>query len=581
MFAQSKASKYVLSGDYSKAQPIIAEGLKKKPEDIGLHFDAARFYFFSDHKQHKLETAWTHITRCEALFQKIKDPKQLNKFAATGIRKYTLQLLKSQIEAKAFLIADSADNAAQWEYFISKFSGAEKTNIAVVRRNDAAFREAQQNFSYESFKDFMEKYPNASQAHEAKKLYESLLYKNKTQAGTWQAYKEYLNKYPDSPYTDEAQAQYELLLYKDKCVPGNINAYINFVKEHAANRYVPQAEDSIYRLFISKGDVANYLQFVQLFPNNKNVRDAWLQAYLLATAHFSFESIDSFALKNPTFPLTDKLIEDKKLAAFNLFPFEENDLYGYKELLSGAVNIKPVYEEASTFSGRLAVVKPTGCDDECKYGYINKAGKMVIAPQYDEAGDFVNGFAVVGMGNCMEGECKYGLINETGKIVLPLEFDEVFDVSKEGLALVKQNGKGYGYANGAGRIILPMIYTDANSFSEGLAAVKVDSLWRFINANGNAVVAPLYTNAGKFSSGLAPVANAQNLWGYINTEGQYIIQPKYAFANAFEGDRAVVLLKEKNKKGLEITVEKIIDLKGNFIEQEKPKSPASNKKTKK
>ena len=581
ILAQSKASKYVLSGDYAKAQSIISEGLKKKPEDIGLHFDAARFYFFSDHKQHKLETAWTHITHCEALLQKIKDPKQLNKLAATGIRKYTLQLLKSQIEAKAFLKADSVNNAAQWEYFISKFNGAEKTNIAVVRRNDAAFREAQQNFSYESFKDFMEKYPNAAQAHEAKKLYESLLYKNKTQAGTWQVYKEYLNKYSDSPYADEAQAQYELLLYKDKCVQGNINSYINFVKDHAANRYVPQAEDSIYNLFISKGDVANYLQFVQQFPKNKNIKDAWLQGYLLATHHFSLASIDSFSLKNPAFPLTDKLIEDKKLAAFTLFPFEENDLYGYKELLSGTVNIKPIYEEAATFSGRLAAVKPTGCEEECKYGYINRAGNMSIAPQYDEAGDFVNGFAVVGTGNCAEDECKYGLINETGKIVLSLEFDEVFDVSKEGLALVKQNEKGYGYANGAGRIILPMIYIDANSFSEGLAAVKADSLWRFINANGNAVVAPLFTNAGNFSSGLAPVANTQNLWGYINTEGQYIIQPKYAFANAFEGDRALVLMKEKNKKGLEITIEKTIDFKGNFIEQEKPKNPASNKKPKK
>ena len=581
MFAQSKASKYILSGNYAKAQPIISEGLKKKPEDIGLHFDAARFYFFSDHKQHKLETAWTHITRCESLFQKIKDPKQIGRYATIGIRNYTIQLLKSQIQDKAFQRADSINNAAAWEHFISKFSGAEKTNVAVVRRNDAAFKEAQQNFSYESFKEFMEKYPNAAQAHEAKKLYESLLYKNKTQAGTWQAYKEYLEKYPDSPYADEAQAQYELLLYKEKCVAGDINSYINFVKDYAANRYVPQAEDSIYSLFISKGDAANYLQFVKQFPKNKNVKDAWLQAYLLATAPFSFESIDSFLIKNPAFPLTDKLIEDKKLAAFNLFPFEENELYGYKELLSGSISIKPIYEEAATFSGRLAAVKPTGCDDECKYGYINKAGNMVIAAEYDEAGDFINGFAVVGKGNCEAGECKYGLINQTGKIVLPFEFDEVFDVAKEGLALVKQNGKGYGYANGAGKIILSMIYADANSFSEGLAAVKVDSLWRFIDVNGNAVVAPLFANAGNFVSGLAPVANAQNLWGYINTEGQYIIQPKYAFANAFEGDRAVVLLKEKNKKGLEITVEKIIDLKGNYIEQEKPKAPINKKKPKK
>jgi hypothetical protein len=117
MFAQSKASKYVLSGDYAKAQPIISEGLKKKPEDIGLktlHFDAARFYFFSDHKQHKLETAWTHITRCEALFQKIKDPKQLNKVCCNRHKKLHHSTFKIANRSQSFFErADSADNAAR------------------------------------------------------------------------------------------------------------------------------------------------------------------------------------------------------------------------------------------------------------------------------------------------------------------------------------------------------------------------------------------------------------------------------------------------------------------------------------
>lgn len=575
--AQSKASKYLLSGDYTKAQPILSEGLKKKPEDIGLHFDAARFYFFNDHKQHKLETAWTHITRCEALLQKIKDPKQIEKLKALGIRTLTVKLLKNQIENSAFQKADSLNNSASWEHFISKFSGATKQKIAIERRNDVAFKEAQENFSYESFKDFMEKYPNAAQVSEAKKLYESLLYKKMTQPNTWQAYKEFLDKHSDSPYADEARAQYELLLFKDVCKPGNIKSYIDFIQNHAANRYVPQAEDSVYSLFIQKGNAENFIQFAQQFPKNKNAVDAWRNAYLLSTAAFTPASIETFVQQFPAFPLTNMVVKDKKLASTFLLSFEDNELYGYKDTLTKEIKIKPVFEEAAEFSGRLAAVKPKGCEPECKFGYINREGVFEINAQFNEAGDFLNGFAVVGIGNCLEGECLYGLINETGKIILPVQYEEVYDMTLDGLALIKQTDKGYGFANAAGKITLKPIYNDAHSFSEGLAAVKKDSLWRFIDVNGNAVIPPLFYNAGNFANGLAPVCNQQNLWGYINTTGAYVIPAKFAFANAFENGKAIVLIKEKNKKGIEITVEKTIDLKGNFIEAEKSKAPAPKK----
>lgn len=41
----------------------------------------------------------------------------------------------------------------------------------------------------------------------------------------------------------------------------------------------------------------------------------------------------------------------------------------------------------------------------------------------------------------------------------------------EGLARVKQNGK-YGYINTKGELVSPCIYDGANSFSKGLALVK-------------------------------------------------------------------------------------------------------------
>lgn len=54
-------------------------------------------------------------------------------------------------------------------------------------------------------------------------------------------------------------------------------------------------------------------------------------------------------------------------------------------------------------------------------------------------------------------------------------------------------------------------YTGAGDFSEGLAAVKKDGLWGYIDTDGNYAVEPKFYSAWAFSEGLAAV----------QTHGQY------------------------------------------------------------
>ena len=46
-----------------------------------------------------------------------------------------------------------------------------------------------------------------------------------------------------------------------------------------------------------------------------------------------------------------------------------------------------------------------------KFGYIDKAGKIVINPQFDDAYNFFEGLASVGV------EDKWGYIDQTGRYV--------------------------------------------------------------------------------------------------------------------------------------------------------------------
>ena len=58
---------------------------------------------------------------------------------------------------------------------------------------------------------------------------------------------------------------------------------------------------------------------------------------------------------------------------------------------SGTIIIPLQYNDAGEFSEGMAVVKT----DKNKWGYINPSGKFIIEEKYEQAQNFVNGEAVV------------------------------------------------------------------------------------------------------------------------------------------------------------------------------------------
>lgn len=107
---------------------------------------------------------------------------------------------------------------------------------------------------------------------------------------------------------------------------------------------------------------------------------------------------------------------------------------------------------------------------------------------------------------------------------IPCQYDDAGDFS-EGLARVKLNGK-WGFIDKTGREAVPCQYDDAGSFSEGLAAVLLNGKWGFIDKTGKEVVPFKYNTVWPFSEGLAKVW-LNHKYGYIDKTGREVVPCQY------------------------------------------------------
>ena len=166
------------------------------------------------------------------------------------------------------------------------------------------------------------------------------------------------------------------------------------------------------------------------------------------------------------------------------------------------------------FSNGLAWV----ADEDETYGYIDKAGKLVIPHTYDTVSIFdSNGLALV------EKDGKWGFIDKTGKVVIPLTYDSASTSFKDGLVYVQSGGK-YGYIDKTGKTVIPFEYDGAYGAGNGLAAVVKNGKCGLVDYNNNVVVPLEYDDISSFVDGVAYAVKGGYL--YIITEAEKSEEPE-------------------------------------------------------
>ena len=214
----------------------------------------------------------------------------------------------------------------------------------------------------------------------------------------------------------------------------------------------------------------------------------------------------------------------------NLFPIVTIRGNGYIDK-TGQIAIEPQFDWVGQFSEGLAAVV---IDNQV--GYINNVGELVIEPQFahDEEVDgfeyFSEGLALASFANSADDSFQKGYIDRQGKIAIAPQFYQAYPF-REGIARVEilmGNRLRHGFIDRTGAIVFIHPSTsETRDFAEGLAAVKIEQKWGYINQAGKIVIKPEFMGAQDFSEGLAAVIDVSGRWGYIDKTGKFVIPPRF------------------------------------------------------
>jgi hypothetical protein len=158
-------------------------------------------------------------------------------------------------------------------------------------------------------------------------------------------------------------------------------------------------------------------------------------------------------------------------------------------------------------------------------GFVNREGEIVIPPVYTTHSSpvFSDGLCVVQVpSSSPEIYGKFGCIRTDGSFAIPPVYDRLTGFV-EGRAFGYQEGIGWLLLDQTGRVVNEKIFEMNRGFSEGLAAVRINGLWGYIDRDGEWKILPRYDNACTFREGYAGVL-LDGYGGFINRDGDMVFE---------------------------------------------------------
>jgi len=206
--------------------------------------------------------------------------------------------------------------------------------------------------------------------------------------------------------------------------------------------------------------------------------------------------------------------------------------------LAQTFGTKYIVEELQSFFDSKEICAVVIKNDKC--GLVNKQGDEILPCIYDH----ISRKAYEGMYE-LEKDGKHGFCNEEGNVI-PVKYESAswFD---GGMARVRLNDK-YGFINKKGEAVIDIIYDEANSTQAfGLIGVKKGEKAGFVDKTGKTVIPLRYDKVDMFYDERAAVLKGDK-WGYINLEGKLVIDYQFDHSYSFK-DGVFYFFDDENHNG--------------------------------
>jgi len=201
--------------------------------------------------------------------------------------------------------------------------------------------------------------------------------------------------------------------------------------------------------------------------------------------------------------------------------------------LEGRFIVNPYLADARSFREDVARVKTTGW----RWGLMDRMGEVVVEPEWGSLEDFSDGRAR------FEDDDAYGFIDATGNEIIPSVYDDARSFSGD-RAAVRQGQRWFYIDANDSRVMGSTTFISAGDFGDGLAPVRTENLWEYIDESGARQIAPQFEEARKFVDGRAAV-RVEGGWTFIDRDGTQITPSTYDEVADFDGGLAAVVADEK------------------------------------
>jgi hypothetical protein len=181
-----------------------------------------------------------------------------------------------------------------------------------------------------------------------------------------------------------------------------------------------------------------------------------------------------------------------------------------------------------------------------KWGFLDLKGKIKIPFIYDDAGSFKKGLAPVSKNGL------YGFIDKNGSFKIKYKFSYATEFNEDGFSFVIESNAGVIGSQPIGYIIdtigIKREYLGKTLHElplNGIYYKIIKGKWGFYDLYTQTNTIPhVYDLVYHFNDGLAPVKK-NNKWGYIDKHNKLVIDYKFDDASPFSEGLAAVMIEDK------------------------------------